>query len=123
MGKEHAERVYRINIVAIQINLHPDGRSSHKQHQDKIRGRGHGELIAAQSGTVTYSLGSCRPMLLKSLTDGPACCANCQANHHLWLESGTSVFFNGLWNDTHTHGVPRMEVPCGPRISIAMFHG
>ena len=54
------------------------------------------------------------------------CCDDCkgyQCSH--WLRSGDLMYFNDVWNKSHTHGIPPHDVGAdgagGPRISIALL--
>lgn len=128
---EFTERTYGFRVTAIQLNFHPNQKSSHKQHRD-IYGAGQkGGINCTCSfmkcvGTVCYSLGSSRQILTETMIDSKsryeACCEECTgAKSYKWMHSGSAMFFNAPWNNNHTHGVPPMEEACGPRISVALL--
>mmetsp|Transcript_63271 Transcript_63271/g.137650 ORF Transcript_63271/g.137650 Transcript_63271/m.137650 type:complete len:557 (-) Transcript_63271:10-1680(-) len=127
----HTEREYKSRVTAVQINFHPDQKSSHKQHRD-IYGAGQKGGINCTcsfmkcTGTVCYSLGSSREILCVTMTDSrskyEACGETCQGCRCLrWMHSGSSMYFNDLWNSSHSHGVPPARESCGPRISVALL--
>jgi len=127
----HTEREYNFRVTAIQLNFHPNHRSSHKQHRD-IYGAGQKGGINCTcsfmkcTGTVCYSLGSSRQVLCETITDQrskyEACGEDCTGSKTFrWMHSGSAMYFNAPWNNNHTHGVPRLEEACGPRISIALL--
>jgi hypothetical protein len=128
---DYTEREYNARVTAVQLNFHPNEKSSHKQHRD-IYGAGQkGGINCTCSfmkciGTVCYSLGSSRQILTETMTDErskyEACgesCTGCKT--YTYLHSGCNMFFNGKWNRNHTHGVPSTSEPSGPRISIALL--
>jgi hypothetical protein len=128
---DYTEREYNARVTAVQLNFHPNEKSSHKQHRD-IYGAGQkGGINCTCSfmkaiGTVCYSLGSSRQILTESITDErskyDACCDSCTAcKTYTWLHSGSAMYFNGKWNRNHTHGIPPCDQPSGPRISIALL--
>jgi len=128
---KHTERRYAGYVSAIQINFHPQHGSYHDQHRDiySIK-QSAGPNCTCQFqecvGTVCYSLGSSRVCLLETMTDDmssiKACGDDCSGRkEYTWLHSGTSMFFNGDWNNNHTHGIPPSEEKCGPRLSIALL--
>lgn len=127
----HTEREYGFRVTAIQLNFHPNHKSSHKQHRD-IYGAGQKGGINCTcsfmkcTGTVCYSLGSSRQVLccteLDSRSKYEKCgddCTGCKV--YRWMHSGSAMYFNAPWNNNHTHGVPKAEEVCGPRISIALL--
>lgn len=127
----HAEREHDSRVTAIQLNFHPDQRSSHKQHRD-IYGAGQKGGINCTcsfmkcTGTVCYSLGSSRQVLCETIADRrsgyEACGEACAGSRvYRWMHSGSAMYFNDAWNDSHSHGVPPLDEPCGPRISIALL--
>eukprot|EP00438_Fugacium_kawagutii_P025080 Skav209529 [mRNA] locus=scaffold2767:435303:435554:- [translate_table: standard] len=78
------------------------------------------------TGTVCYSLGSSRQVLCETITDSRSkyetCGETCAGmKTYKWLHSGSAMHFNAPWNNNHTHGVPPMDDPCGPRISVALL--
>jgi len=125
------EQEYGFRVTAIQLNFHPNNKSSHKQHRD-IYGAGQKGGINCTcsfmkcTGTVCFSLGSSRQVLTQTITDSrskyEACgddCPGCLT--YRWVHSGSAMYFNAPWNNNHTHGVPPMEDACGPRISVALL--
>lgn len=126
-----SESKYQGFVTAIQVNFHSHRGSYHDQHRDIYSVKqAAGPNCTCQfqecTGTVCYSLGSSRRVLLETMTDGishiSACGDNCQGRReHNWLNSGAAMYFNGDWNDSHTHGIPPSEDECGPRISIAFL--
>jgi len=127
----HTEREYNFRVTAIQLNFHPNNKSSHKQHRD-IYGAGQKGGINCTcsfmkcTGTVCYSLGSSRQILCETIADKrshyEACgeeCTGCKTFR--WMHSGSAMYFNDPWNNNNTHGVPKMEEECGPRISVALL--
>jgi len=128
---EHTEKEFGYRVTAVQLNFHPNEKSSHKQHRD-IYGAGQKGGINCTcsfmkcTGTVCYSLGSSRKILTETIADTrskyEACGDECQgAKTYRWMHSGSMMFFNAPWNNNHTHGVPKAEEQCGPRISIALL--
>lgn len=128
---QHTESLYGFKVTAIQINFHPNEKSSHKQHRD-IFGAGQKAGINCTCsfmkcvGTVCYSLGSSRRVLCETISDDrskyEACCEECTGRKVFkYMHSGSAMYFNGKWNDSHTHGVPPWKVPVGPRISVALL--
>jgi len=128
---DYTEKVYEFRVTAIQINFHPNEKSSHKQHRD-IYGAGQkGGINCTCSfmkcqGTVCFTMGSTRQILLESMTDSRSkyekCCEECTGQKvYRWLPSGSAHFFNDKFNSNHTHGIPQMTQACGPRISIALL--
>merc|ERR1712232_332945 len=127
----YTERVHSARVTAVQLNFHPNEKTSHKQHRD-IYGAGQkGGINCTCSfmkcvGTCCFSIGSSRYVLKEAMTDKRskyiACgeeCTGCKT--YETLTSGSAMFFNDKWNNSHTHGIPRMDTPCGPRISIALL--
>jgi len=128
---DHTEKEYGFKVTAIQLNFHPNHKTSHKQHRD-IYGAGQkGGINCTCSfmkcqGTVCYSLGSSRQVLCETIQDArskyEACSEACEGRKvYHWLSSGSAMFFNDKWNTSHTHGIPQMNDPCGPRISVALL--
>jgi len=125
------EEEYRFRVTAIQLNFHPNNKSSHKQHRD-IYGAGQKGGINCTcsfmkcTGTVCYSIGSSRQVLTETITDSRSkytpCGDDCTGSKTFhWLHSGSAMFFNAPFNNNHLHGVPPMEEASGPRISIALL--
>merc|ERR1712176_1135771 len=71
---DFTERTYGFRVTAVQLNFHPNQKSSHKQHRD-IYGAGQKGGInftcsfAKCTGTVCYSLGSSRQVLTSTIVD------------------------------------------------------
>jgi hypothetical protein len=127
----YTEKEYEFRVTAIQLNFHPNEKTSHKQHRD-IYGAGQkGGINCTCSfmkcqGTVCFSLGSSRQILCETITDSRSkyepCGEECEGRKvYHWLGSGSAMFFNDKWNMSHTHGIPQMSEPCGPRISVALL--
>eukprot|EP00927_Polykrikos_kofoidii_P054752 TRINITY_DN49126_c0_g1_i1.p1 TRINITY_DN49126_c0_g1~~TRINITY_DN49126_c0_g1_i1.p1 ORF type:complete len:646 (+),score=93.11 TRINITY_DN49126_c0_g1_i1:21-1958(+) len=127
----YTERKYKYSVTAVQLNLHPNEKSSHRQHRD-IYGAGVKAGVNCTCsfmkcvGTVCFSLGSSRQVLTQTMTDSrskyTACgeeCVGCKKS--IWMHSGSAMFFNDKWNNNHTHGVPELDEQCGPRISVALL--
>eukprot|EP00931_Biecheleriopsis_adriatica_P119169 TRINITY_DN94425_c0_g1_i1.p1 TRINITY_DN94425_c0_g1~~TRINITY_DN94425_c0_g1_i1.p1 ORF type:complete len:534 (+),score=125.05 TRINITY_DN94425_c0_g1_i1:42-1604(+) len=118
-------------VTAIQVNFHPHQGTYHDQHRDIYsQKQSAGPNCTCQFidcvGTVCYSLGSSRIVLLETMTDDlssiKACCDSCEGRKEMrWLHSGNAMYFNGDWNNNHTHGIPPSEEKCGPRISLAFL--
>eukprot|EP00928_Gymnodinium_smaydae_P087764 TRINITY_DN71987_c0_g1_i1.p1 TRINITY_DN71987_c0_g1~~TRINITY_DN71987_c0_g1_i1.p1 ORF type:complete len:683 (+),score=176.94 TRINITY_DN71987_c0_g1_i1:71-2050(+) len=128
---EYTEKEFKYRVTAVQLNFHPNEKSSHKQHRD-IYGAGQkGGMNCTCSfmkctGTVCYSFGSSRKVMCETMTDNrskyAACgdgCTGCRT--YKWMHSGSAMFFNDKWNNNHTHGVPLLDEPTGPRISVALL--
>jgi hypothetical protein len=128
---KYTERKYNGFVTAVQVNFHPSGSSYHDQHRDIYsvkQSAGPNCTCQFQDcvGTVCYSLGSSRLCLCETMTDTLSrirpCGDDCEGRReYSWLHSGTSMYFNGDWNDNHTHGIPPCEEHSGPRISIAFL--
>lgn len=128
---KHSEQRYQGFVTAIQINFHPHRGTYHDQHRDIYsvkQSAGPNCTCQFQDcvGTVCYSLGSSRLVRLDTMTDNLSairpCSEQCQGRRELcWLHSGCSMYFNGDWNNNHTHGIPPSEEECGPRISLAFL--
>jgi len=128
---DFTEQEYRFRVTAIQLNFHPNNKSSHKQHRD-IYGAGQKGGINCTcsfmkcTGTVCFSLGSSRQILTETIVDGRSkyepCGEDCEGcKTYRWMHSGSAMYFNAPWNGNHTHGVPPLEEACGPRISVALL--
>lgn len=127
----YTEREYGFRVTAVQINLHPNEASSHKQHRDIYGASQKGGLNCTCSfmkctGTVCYSLGSSRQVLCETMLDSRSkyegCGDTCEGRKVFrYMHSGSSMYFNDKWNNNHTHGVPKATEPCGPRISVALL--
>mmetsp|Transcript_33538 Transcript_33538/g.53477 ORF Transcript_33538/g.53477 Transcript_33538/m.53477 type:complete len:501 (+) Transcript_33538:35-1537(+) len=128
---EYTEKRYNGFVTAIQVNIHPECRSYHDQHRDiysQKQTAGPNCTCQFQEciGTVCYTLGSSRKAQLQTMTDNMSsispCGENCKGRtEHVWLHSGSSMYFNVEWNKNHTHGVPPCDYQCGPRISLAFL--
>ncbi|CAJ1387262.1 unnamed protein product [Effrenium voratum] len=119
-------------VSAAQVNFHVDGSSFHDQHRDVYSAKQRAGPNCACSfrecvGTLCYSLGSSRLCRLRSMVDDLSflrpCGETCRGyQEDRWLHSGDAMFFNALWNQNHTHGIPKMP-GAGPRISVAFLLG
>jgi len=128
---DYTEMRYMGYVTAIQVNFHPHKGTYHDQHRDiysQKQSAGPNCTCQFQDcvGTVCYSLGSSRLALLTTMTDDMSaikpCCDKCEGRQeYRWLHSGNSMYFNGDWNNNHTHGIPPSEEECGPRISLAFL--
>merc|ERR1712216_311983 len=128
---DYTERKYNGFVTAIQVNFHPDGSSCHSQHRDIYsvkQSAGPNCTCQFQDcvGTVCYSVGSSRVLLCETMTGTlssiDSCSENCEGRKEkVWMHSGTSMYFNGDWNNNHTHGVPQVDEEVGPRISLAFL--
>jgi len=128
-----SEKKYDGYVTAVQINFHPNGETFHDQHRDIYSGKQRAGPNCTCSfrecvGTVCYSLGSSRVCQLDTMVDSTSsvrpCSAGCAGRRErLWLHSGEAMYFNGPWNQNHTHGIPSMDEEAGPRISIAFLLG
>merc|ERR1712151_611644 len=127
----HTETKYAGFVTAIQINFHPHKGTYHDQHRDIYsvkQSAGPNCTCQFQDcvGTVCYSIGSSRLCRLETMTDNLSsiqpCGEDCKGRLELrWLHSGVAMYFNGDWNNNHTHGIPPSEEECGPRISLAFL--
>jgi hypothetical protein len=131
----YTEKKYNKSVTAIQLNLHLDGNSCHKQHHDiysiaQREGAGRDCTCSFKENVATccYSLGSSRRILLQAAPGKlrKKCgdeCAGCTRKP--WLNSGDLMYFNKDWNRTWTHGIPKHDSEAdgdiGPRISIALL--
>ncbi|CAE7175910.1 unnamed protein product, partial [Symbiodinium pilosum] len=109
----HTEQEYGYRVTAIQLNFHPNHKSSHKQHRD-IYGAGQKGGINCTcsfmkcTGTVCYSVGSSRQVLCETITDSRSkyetCGEECTGRKsYKWMHSGSAMHFNAPWNNNHTH--------------------
>merc|ERR550525_1667388 len=127
----HTQMKYNGFVTAIQVNFHPHRGTFHDQHRDiysQKQSAGPNCTCQFQDsvGTVCYSIGSSRLALLTTMTDKLSsirpCGEHCEGRREFrWLHSGNSMYFNGDWNNNHTHGIPPSEEECGPRISLAFL--
>ena len=133
------EERYSHHVSAIQINLHLDASHFHAQHRDIYgleqrdkAGRDCTCSFKPNIATACLSLGSTRRCLVEAETDEfsqkKPCCPECKGHSHSrWLRSGDLMYFNDVWNRSHTHGIPRDAGDAddagtgGPRISIALL--
>merc|ERR1711920_391312 len=130
MVKRTQER-YKGYVTAIQVNFHPHKGTYHDQHRDiysQKQTAGPNCTCQFQDcvGTVCYTLGSSRIVLLETMTDNLSsicsCGDDCEGRREMrWFNSGSSMFFNDDWNQNHTHGIPPCDEECGPRISLAFL--
>lgn len=128
---KYTERKYNGFVTAIQVNFHPNGSSYHDQHRDIYsvkQSAGPNCTCQFQEcvGTVCYTVGSSRQVLCETMTDTLSsirpCGDTCEGRRErTWLHSGTSMYFNGDWNNNHTHGIPQTDDEIGPRISLAFL--
>jgi len=128
-----SEKKYGGYVTAVQVNFHPSGETYHDQHRDIYSAKQRAGPNCTCSfrecvGTVCYSLGSSRICHLETAVDDlsavKACGNDCTGRREKkWLHSGVAMFFNGPWNQNHTHGIPKSEAEVGPRISIAFLLG
>jgi len=133
------EAKYNHHVSAIQINVHFDASAFHAQHRDiygleqrDMAGRDCTCSFQPNIATACLSLGSNRRCLVEAETDNfsqlKACCDDCKGYHcSHWLQSGCMMYFNDVWNRSHTHGIPQFggdaspDGAGGPRISVAML--
>ncbi|CAE7693261.1 unnamed protein product [Symbiodinium sp. CCMP2456] len=123
----HTEQEYGYRVTAIQLNFHPNHKSSHKQHRD-IYGAGQKGGINCTcsfmkcTGTVCYSIGSSRQILCETITDSRSkyetCGEECTGRKtYKWMHSGSAMHFNAPWNNNHTHGDLDASVWCLPSVA------
>ena len=135
----YVELKYSKSVSAVQINLHLDGNSCHKQHHDiysiKQREKAGRDCTCSfknNVATACFSIGSSRRVQLNAQRGGgddgksKKCCDECTGvSTKPWLNSGDLMYFNNVWNKAWTHGIPKHDVendgPIGPRISIALL--
>ena len=133
------ELKYSKSVSAVQVNLHLDGNSCHKQHHDiySIKQRANAGRDCTCSfknnvATACFSLGSSRRVKLNAQRGGgecnkkKRCCEECVGvSRSPFLHSGDLMYFNDKWNARWTHGIPKHDVDrdgtIGPRISIALL--
>ena len=121
-------------VTACQLNLHPNEESFHAQHRDifsvaqkEKAGRDCTCSFTTCIGTMCFSIGSSRQMQLSTMVDTMSefepCCEKCTGyKERRFFQNGEAMWFNDVWNKSHTHGVPvAKHLPCGPRISIALL--
>merc|ERR1712070_529432 len=102
--------------MGAQVNFHMNGSTFHDQHKDIYSAKQRAGPNCTCSfreclGTVCYSLGSSRKCLCETAVDEASafapCGPDCQGcREYRWLHSGDAMFFNGPWNQNHTHGIP-----------------
>lgn len=121
----------KCRVTAVQINLHCNEDSFHAQHRDifsvaqkEKAGRDCTCSFTTCIGTMCFTIGSSREVLMETMTDKlspfDACGEGCTAyRERRLLQSGEAMYFNDVWNLGHTHGIPQVDAACGPRISIA----
>ena len=135
----YVELKYSKSVSAVQINLHLDGNSCHKQHHDiysiKQREKAGRDCTCSfknNVATACFSLGSSRRVKLNAQKGGgetkkaKKCCEECVGvSKKPWLHSGDLMYFNDTWNRAWTHGIPKHDIEIdgeiGPRISIALL--
>ena len=135
----YVELKYSKSVSAVQINLHLDGNSCHKQHHDiysiKQREKAGRDCTCSfknNVATACFSIGSSRRVKLNAQRGGgedgrsKRCCEECVGvSRKPWLHSGDLMYFNDTWNKAWTHGIPKHDVEAdgaiGPRISIALL--
>ena len=131
----HTEAKYDHHVSAVQINVHLDGKSCHKQHHDiysiaQREGAGRDCTCSFNEmvGTSCYTVGSSRRVMLKAAAckHRRKCCEDCAGySKKQWLHSGDLMYFNKPWNRTWTHGIPHHDFEAdgeiGPRMSIALL--
>lgn len=133
------ERRYSHHVSAIQINVHIDHTSFHAQHRDiygleqrDMAGRDCTCSFAPNIATACLSLGSNRRCRVEAEVDGfsqkQLCGEGCKSYAaSYWLRSGSLMYFNDVWNQSHNHGIPLnagdgdASGAGGPRISVAML--
>ncbi|CAJ1412388.1 unnamed protein product [Effrenium voratum] len=130
---KHSEAEYGGFVTAIQINFHPNGESFHAQHRDIYSAKQRAGPSCTCTfkkcvGTVCYTVGSSRQVLLETMTDMfsavKPCGEHCTGRRERrWLHSGDAMYFNEAWNANHTHGIPPIDGESGPRISVAFLLG
>jgi len=132
---EHTEKKYSKHVSAVQINVHLDGKSCHKQHHDiysiaQREGAGRDCTCSFNEmvGTACYTVGSSRRVMMRAAPckHRKKCCEDCAGHSKKqWLHSGDIMYFNKPWNRTWTHGIPHHDYDAdgdiGPRMSIALL--
>eukprot|EP00929_Paragymnodinium_shiwhaense_P107836 TRINITY_DN74193_c0_g1_i1.p1 TRINITY_DN74193_c0_g1~~TRINITY_DN74193_c0_g1_i1.p1 ORF type:complete len:607 (-),score=147.78 TRINITY_DN74193_c0_g1_i1:67-1887(-) len=128
---EATEKEYKCKVVATQVNFHPDGTTHHLQHRDIFSPPNKLSLNCTCSMrqcrcSICYTVGSTRQLLCEAMTDETSqmdtCSESCEGSRvRHWLDSGSVTFLNDVWNRSHTHGIPKCEHDCGPRISVAFL--
>lgn len=133
------ESHYDKHVSAVQINIHIDTSSFHAQHRDiygleqrDMAGRDCTCSFKPNIATACLSMGSTRRCLVEAEVDDfsqkKACGEGCKGYHcSHWLRSGSLMYFNDVWNKSHTHGIPQNAGDAdevgngGPRISVALL--
>jgi len=132
---DHTEKKYSKHVSAVQINVHLDGKSCHKQHHDiysiaQREGAGRDCTCSFNEmvGTSCYTVGSSRRVMMRAAPckHRKKCCDDCSGySKKQWLHSGDIMYFNKPWNRTWTHGIPHHDYEgdgdIGPRMSIALL--
>eukprot|EP01043_Picozoa_sp_COSAG02_P026903 COSAG02_NODE_1563_length_11913_cov_6.216438_7_plen_859_part_00 len=132
---DHTEKKYSKHVSAVQINVHLDGKSCHKQHHDiysisQREGAGRDCTCSFNEmvGTACYTVGSSRRVMMRAAPckHRKKCCKDCAGySKKQWLHSGDIMYFNKPWNRTWTHGIPHHDYDAdgdiGPRMSIALL--
>ena len=131
----HTEKKYSKHVSAVQINVHLDGKSCHKQHHDiysiaQREGAGRDCTCSFNEmvGTACYTVGSSRRVMMRVAPKKhrKKCCEDCSGySKKQWLHSGDIMYFNKPWNLSWTHGIPHHDYDAdgdiGPRMSIALL--
>merc|ERR1711972_553033 len=63
------EEQYGVTVQAMQVNIHPNEKTCHKQHRDVYGAAGELCVINPSVGTLCYSIGSSRHMKTRTMTD------------------------------------------------------
>ena len=130
----YTENKFFVHVSAVQVTLHLDGSTCHKQHHDiysiaQRAGAGRDCTCSFNENIATccYTLGSSRRCMLRAAPCKVRhkCCEACTGySKKPWLHSGCSMFFNKAWNRTWTHGIPhhdRADGDLGPRMSMSLL--
>ena len=104
---QHTETKYSKHVSAVQINVHLDGKSCHKQHHDiysisQREGAGRDCTCSFNEmvGTACYTVGSSRRVMKKAAPckHRKKCCDECSGySVKPWLHSGDIMYFNKAW--------------------------
>ena len=100
------ERLARCTFTAVGLNLYRDGRDSVAPHNDKLHDLEDGAPIAL------LSLGATRTMTIRT-KQSP------RRRLDLDLDSGSVLIMSYETQRHFDHGIPKVRVPIGPRISLA----
>jgi len=127
------EEYVKCSVAAVQINFHHCSDTFHAQHRDifgikqkEKAGRDCTCSFKNCVGTMCFSLGSSRQLMLQKMSDNLSSyepcgegCTGCREKRY--FQSGESMYFNAVWNNNFTHGIPAALHHVGPRISIALL--